>query len=101
MSSMIPSPNVFPGPVGFYGAAPAAQGTAFTQTFATADPTLAAFTSADMPAGGTGTAAGGWDTAANRNTAIANFNALRVDHDDLARFVNSLVDNLQLKGLIG
>lgn len=31
---------------------------------------------ADVPAGGVGTAAGGWDTAANRDAAIASINAL-------------------------
>ena len=31
---------------------------------------------ADAPAGGTGTAAGGWDTAANRDAAIASINAI-------------------------
>ena len=31
---------------------------------------------ADAPAGGTGAAAGGWDTAANRDAAIASINAL-------------------------
>lgn len=40
-----------------------------------ADP--AADTSANFPAGGVGTAAGGWDTSGNRDAAIAAFNALR------------------------
>lgn len=31
-------------------------------------------TIADAPAGGTGAAAGGWDTAANRNIAITSLN---------------------------
>lgn len=31
---------------------------------------------ANVPAGGVGTAAGGWDTAANRDAAIASINAL-------------------------
>mgnify|MGYP001576063841 CR=1 FL=1 len=33
---------------------------------------------ADAPAGGTGVAAGGWDTAANRDAAIASINAILV-----------------------
>ena len=32
----------------------------------------------DAPAGGTGAAAGGWDTAANRDAAIATINAILV-----------------------
>lgn len=39
-------------------------------------PSLTAVTAA-APAGGTGTAAGGWDTAANRDAAIAQINNLR------------------------
>ncbi len=31
---------------------------------------------ADVPAGGVGTAAGGWDTAVNRDAAITSINAL-------------------------
>lgn len=31
-------------------------------------------TIADVPAGGTGAAAGGWDTAGNRNSAITSMN---------------------------
>lgn len=37
----------------------------------------AAAAQAAAPAGGTGTAAGGWDTAANRDAAIATINAMR------------------------
>lgn len=33
-------------------------------------------TVADVPAGGTGAAAGGWDTANNRNAAITSINAV-------------------------
>ena len=58
-------------------------------------------TSSDMPAGGTGAAAGGWDTAANRDTAIADFAELRVDVIDLKQLVNSVIDDLQALGLIG
>ena len=48
--------------LGLYNAAPIAQ-----QTHV-----------ADAPAGGTGAAAGGWDTAANRDSAIATINAILV-----------------------
>ena len=85
--------------LGFYNVTPVVQPSAYTQTYATADKTHAAMTSSDMPAGGTGTAAGGWDTAANRDTAIADFAELRVDVIDLKQLVNSVIDDLQVLGL--
>ena len=87
--------------LGFYATAPVAKPSAYTQTYATADKTHAAMTSADMPAGGTGTAAGGWDTAANRDTAIADFAELRADVIDVKQVVNALIDDLQALGLVG
>jgi len=51
------------GKLGFFGATPIIQPSGSAQAAA--------------PAGGTGTAAGGWDTAAHRNSAIATINALR------------------------
>lgn len=77
---------------------PAAVST-YTQTYATVDRTHAAMTSAAMPAGGTGAAAGGWDTAVNRDQAIAEFAALRNDVLDLKQLVNGLIDDLQAMGL--
>ena len=83
--------------ISFNAAAGQVRATAsYTQTFATADRTHAAdgstaVVAADMadgstavvaadagvaPAGGTGTAAGGWDTAVNRDAAIVVINAL-------------------------
>ena len=85
--------------LGFYNATPIVQPSAYTQTYATADKTHAAMTSSDMPAGGTGAAAGGWDTAANRDIAIADFAELRVDVIDLKQLVNSVIDDLQALGL--
>lgn len=56
-------------------------GTAVTQKlgFFNATPVVqpAAAAQAAAPAGGTGTAAGGWDTAVNRDAAIATINAIR------------------------
>lgn len=72
----------------------------YVQTFATADKTHAVDGSAAMPAGGTGTAAGGWDTAANRDQAIAEFAALRTTVADLKQLVNSVIDDLQTLGLV-
>lgn len=81
-------------------------GQAYTQTYATADRTHANPTgvavAGSIPAGGTGAAAGGWDTAANRDTAIATIgemkatvNNLVADMADLKQLVNALIDDLQ------
>lgn len=108
--------------LGFYNATPIVQPSAYTQTYSTADKTHAAQTAtgiaanvpAAAPAGGTGTAAGGWDTAANRNSAITTINGLRtwalemdgdyeallVDVTDLKQLVNALIDDLQALGLV-
>ena len=62
--------------IGFYGTTPIAKAAAIS-----APPAAA-------PAGGTGTAAGGWDTAANRDAAIATINGLRTAFADMkARLV--------------
>jgi hypothetical protein len=52
------------------------------------------------PAGGTGVAAGGWSTAANRDLAIVSINAARTDIANLKNFVNQIVDQLQALGLL-
>ena len=107
--------------LGFYGVTPVAQPGAYTQTYATADKTnaaigataIAAVIPAAAPAGGTGTAAGGWDTAANRDAAIttindlrswivevdADYEALLVDVTDAKQLLNSIIDDLQALGL--
>lgn len=86
--------------LGFFNATPIVQGAAFTQTYATASHTHAAVTQLAAPAGGTGTAAGGWDTAANRNLAIASINAARTDIANVKQVLNALIDDLQALGLI-
>jgi len=86
--------------LGFYGVAAVARPSAYTQTYATADKTHAAMTSAAMPAGGTGAAAGAWDTAANRDQAIAEFAALRADVIDAKNLINSVIDDLQALGIL-
>lgn len=107
--------------VGFHGVSGVAQASAYTQTYATASKTHAAFTATSIaaavpaaaPAGGTGAAAGAWDTAANRDAAIVTINDLRthaiemdldyeallVDVTNLKQVVNALIDDLQAKGL--
>ena len=86
--------------LGFFGVTTVVRATAYTQTYATADKTHDAITSADFPAGGAGAAAGGWDTAANRDAAITRFNALRAEVIDLKNLVNSVIDDLQAYGLM-
>lgn len=75
----------------------AVQPAALVQTYATADRTLAADTAADLGAFTGG--AVGFLNAAERDNIRTQFNALRVDMDDLKQFVNSLVDDLQGLGL--
>ncbi len=86
--------------IGFYGITPAVRPTALTQTYSTASATHAAVTQLAAPAGGTGTAAGGYDTAANRNLMITSVNAARTDIANLKNFVNQIVDQLQALGLL-
>ena len=59
-----------------------------------------ATTATVMPAGGTGAAAGGWDTAQNRDLAIAAFNNLRIDHDELHTQFNSVMAVLRTNRII-
>jgi hypothetical protein len=87
--------------LGFFNATPIVRGAAFAQTYSTASHTQSNLTSADFPAGGTGAAAGGWSTAANRDLAITRFNALRVDVANIKQVLNGLIDDLQALGLIG
>ncbi|MCA9368278.1 hypothetical protein KC887_08570, partial [Candidatus Kaiserbacteria bacterium] len=64
--------------LGFFGGPAGAKPTALTATVAAA------------PAGGTGTAAGGWDTAVNRDLAIATINNLKTRVDQLETKLQSL-----------
>lgn len=86
--------------LGFFNATPIVRGTAFTQTYSTASHTHADVTQLAAPAGGTGTAAGGWDTAANRNLAITSINAAKTDIANIKQVLNALIDDLQALGLI-
>lgn len=69
-----------------------------TQPAAVAD--AAAATAVAFPAGGTGAAAGGWDTATNRDLAIDRFAALLVDVAALRTQLNSLLAQLRTAGII-
>ncbi|HRT43314.1 MAG TPA: hypothetical protein P5223_14780 [Phycisphaerae bacterium] len=64
--------------LGFFGATAVVKPTALTAAVAAA------------PAGGTGTAAGGWDTAGNRDLAIATINNLKTRVDQLESKLQSL-----------
>lgn len=89
------------GSIGFFGGTPTTKPTAYTQTYATAAKTVPAATQLAAPAGGVGTAAGGYDTAANRDLAITSINAAKTDIEDLKKVVNALIDDLQALGLVG
>ena len=60
----------------------------------------AAVTALDAHAGGTGTAAGAYDTAANRNLMITSQNAIIDDVADLRTQFNALQASLRDRGVI-
>lgn len=70
-----------------------------TATASVAGTVLKATTVADVasaipaaaPAGGTGTAAGGWDTAGNRDAAITTINGLRTAVSEIKTQLNALM----------
>lgn len=68
--------------------------------FGTVVSNAAATTATAMPAGGTGAAEGGWDTAGNRDAAIAAFNNLRIDHNALYTQFQALLTVLRTNKLI-
>lgn len=100
--------------VGFYGVAPTLRPSAYTQTYATADKTHAARTAATLTdnTGGTPTTtlealADGTvyanDVAAIRNNLAdlaAMVNKIIADSNDTAQVVNSMIDDLQVIGLL-
>lgn len=55
---------------------------------------------AAAPAGGTGTAAGGWDTAGNRDLAITTINQTRTLALELQTKLNALISSLETNGII-
>lgn len=85
---------------GVYGQAPVTRQGPFTQTYATADPTLSAYTPDAETVAYTGLAAG---LPATPYAAVTDLEALRAAYEnlrafteDLAQFTNALVDALQL-----
>jgi hypothetical protein len=75
-------------------------GAALTQTYSTATTTHAAVTQLAAPAGGTGALEGAYDTAGNRDLMIASVNAAMVDIANIKQFVNEIVDQLQVRGIL-
>lgn len=72
---------------------------ALTQTYSTADATLAAqAATAVATTGSTAVTPFGYTTAAQANDIVTQLNNLRNDHLDLAQFVNSMVDKFQTAG---
>lgn len=59
-----------------------------------------AVTATDAPEGGTGAAAGAWDTAEHRDAAIAAINALVDDVTALRAKVNALLASLRAAGIL-
>lgn len=55
---------------------------------------------AAVPAGGTGAAAGGWDTAVNRDAAIASMNSAITEVAELTDVVNGLLAKLRTAGVL-
>ncbi len=60
----------------------------------------AAVVPAPAPAGGVGDAAGGWDTAGNRDAAIATINALVTAVGTLQTNLNAVLSKLQAAGIM-
>lgn len=86
------------GKLGFFGATLASRAAALTQTYATADRTLSAYTPDSE--------SGAYTGAADGEAKLADLNALRVAvenlralAEDTAQFLNAVVDDLQTYGL--
>jgi hypothetical protein len=60
----------------------------------TATPTTVAAVAGAVPAGGTGAAAGAWDTSANRDTAITTITEIKTQ-------LNALLTELRARKIIG
>lgn len=88
------------GKISFLGGTPAAKPSALTQTYSTADRTLSAYTSNPESSAYTG-AADGEAKLADLNSLRVAYENLRVFTEDLAQFVNALVDDLQAYNLEG
>jgi hypothetical protein len=87
--------------IGFWGKAPIARGSAFTQTYSTASHTVGAALANTPPAGGTGATAGAYDSALHRDQMITSLTNCITDVANLKQVVNGIIDDLQAVGLLG
>ena len=83
----------------FYGATPIVRPSAYTQTYSTTSKTVANMTASNPPSGGTGTAAGGYDTSTNRNLMITSLTAVIADVLADKKVIGAIIDDLQALGL--
>lgn len=74
---------------------------AYTQTFSTTVRTVPNPTASNPPAGGTGTAAGAYDTAGNRDLMITSLTNVIADVAELRKLINAIIDDLQALQLVG
>lgn len=94
--------------VGFFGVTPATRPTAYTQTYATADKTHAAPTAAALTVtDGAGTNDGTIDAITDNASTITavqeladQINKLVADVADVKQLVNSVIDDLQILGIV-
>jgi len=91
------------GAIGFFGATPVVRAAALTQTHSTADRTLSAYTADNESVAYTGIdnlqAGTIYGQVADVNALRVAYENLRVFAEDLAAFVNALVDDMQGYGL--
>lgn len=89
---------------GAFGTAAITRPSAYTQTYSTADKTLAAWTpdTESTPYTGIATDVGGtpYATVDDLNQLRVAYENLRVTHEDLMQFVNAMLDDLQALGLL-
>jgi hypothetical protein len=92
------------GNLGFFGATPAAQPSAYTQTYSTGSRTVNAYTSDAESSAYTGidNAQGGTPYAKleDLNTLRGAYETLRASHDNLLQVVTQILDDLQTLGLL-
>jgi hypothetical protein len=90
--------------IGFFASAPVAQAAAYTQTYATADRTLGAYTADDESGAYTGidNAQGGTPYAqlTDLNALRVAYENLRALNEDTAQMLNALVDDMQAYALV-
>jgi len=87
--------------IGFFGTAPADQPSAYTQTYATADKTIANPTCATMgDLGATQNTGWGASSEANFDKITTAIDQIIADNLDVRQGLNALIDDLQELGLV-